>query len=670
MNSNRKPNRLFKETSPYLKQHAYNPVDWYPWGEEALQTAKARDLPILLSVGYSACHWCHVMERECFESESISELMNKEFICIKVDREERPDIDLIYQNIAQVFTQGGGWPLTVFLTPDLKPFYGGTYFPPTDKYGRPGFPRLLESLSHHFRTNRAELEKNANELTDIIHKLESLNLADGGNPLDLDQIGNSILSAMDETYGGFRGAPKFPNVPILDFMLKFALVRKNESAAKALYFALEKMARGGIYDQVGGGFHRYSVDESWSVPHFEKMLYDQALLLEIYAQALLAAPLMPHSPSDSQCVLFKKVLSETIVCLERDFFDSKSGLFNTAWDADSEGEEGKYFVFTPSDLNPLGDSKLSESARAWFGINDYGNFEHGSTVLFLTDVGLEQYCDSPESFKKVQEKLWALREKRERPALDDKKITSLNALAASGLYWAAHALAHDPKCKVASTSARGMANRVLSVLENIPLEDLPATQSAIQPGGPLTSKWSAYLDDYSFLAKALFDRARLEFSLESQDLKASYKKVDEVLDYLFKKFWDEKAGGFFFSQASDLGPFSKSKTISDNAVPSGAGVAMEVALLRERAGAEAAFQVFERAIGPGKSDPLSSVGLLGLKYLLLMQGGIKVGDPSWIMSRWMTLGPADQICGRGVCKPNPQSKDSAIAEFRSFFSLP
>jgi uncharacterized protein YyaL (SSP411 family) len=342
-------NRLSAESSPYLLQHQNNPVDWYPWGDEALTRAKAENKPILLSIGYSACHWCHVMAHESFESPEIAGLMNDHYINIKVDREERPDLDQIYQNVAQAMTKSGGWPLTVFLTPDLKPFYGGTYFPPEDRYGRPGFPRVLMALSAAYRNDPESVLENAQRLTDFIREVTSQADEHRGEEVPsarmprLKASAEKLLGHVDFIHGGFGSAPKFPNPMTFSFLWRMGLLSHqsgksvepgDERFREACLFSLEKMAKGGIYDQLGGGFHRYSVDESWSVPHFEKMLYDNGLLLKLYAEVLLAEEQFESSlEAQQRRTLFVKVLKETVAFLDREML-SRYVLFYAAQDAD------------------------------------------------------------------------------------------------------------------------------------------------------------------------------------------------------------------------------------------------------------------------------------------------------------------------------------------------
>ena len=364
------PNRLIDETSPYLLQHAHNPVDWYPWGEEALQRAKAEDKPILLSVGYSACHWCHVMERESFEDPRIAELMNFEFVCIKVDREERPDVDSIYMGAVQAMTGRGGWPMTVFLTPDGKPFYGGTYYPPEDRHGIPGFPRVLASIANAYRQERGEVVLATERL---LQQMRAMATAGRGvEPLTADVLAQAfagIVKDFDPTHGGIGLQPKFPQPMTYEFLLRYYLRTGDVSALEMVGTTLDRMAMGGIYDQIGGGFHRYSTDTYWLVPHFEKMLYDNALLVRLYL----------HAYQVTRKPLYRRVIEETLDYVLREMTDPAGG-FYSAQDADSEGEEGKFFVWRPEEIaEALGDED-GALVNMYYGVTTVGNFE-GRSIL-------------------------------------------------------------------------------------------------------------------------------------------------------------------------------------------------------------------------------------------------------------------------------------------------
>jgi len=372
------PNRLSGETSPYLLQHANNPVDWYPWGEEALQRAKDEDKPILLSIGYSACHWCHVMERESFENEAIAALMNEHFVSIKVDREERPDLDAVYMEAVQMLTGSGGWPMTVFLTPDGRPFYGGTYFPPVDRFNMPGFPRLLESVAHQYRDNKSEIERVTSQLTEQMGRTGQM--PKGDSPLTVEtlhQAYTTLATNFDYQNGGTGTAPKFPQAMNLEVLLRYYNHGYNERALEMVDLTLEKMAMGGIYDQIAGGFARYSTDTYWLVPHFEKMLYDNALLARLYL----------HAHQATGRGMYRRITEETLDYILREMTGPEGGFFS-ATDADSEGEEGKFFVWSPDEIEAVLGKEEAGIFNGFFGVRDGGNFE-GKTILNITQKASE-----------------------------------------------------------------------------------------------------------------------------------------------------------------------------------------------------------------------------------------------------------------------------------------
>src|ERR1700694_3920008 len=427
-------NRLIHETSPYLLQHAHNPVDWYAWGEDALQKAKELDRPILLSVGYSACHWCHVMERESFENEEIADLMNQHFVSIKVDREERPDIDSIYMQAVQALTQQGGWPMTVFLTPDGRPFYGETYYPPRDRqYGRevmPGFPRILLTIADVYENRRDQVEEQAAQLADYLQKRSSSPLRGKGDiastgAMPLEMLANAsreLAADFDAAHGGFGNAPKFPNTMALEFLLRMHLHRvRGEIGTKAtrpeleiVETSLQQMARGGIYDQLGGGFHRYSVDAQWLVPHFEKMLYDNALLSRVYLHTYLVT----NNP------LYRRIVEETLDYVVREMTSPQGGFYSTQ-DADSEGEEGKFYTWTAAEIEAALPREDAELFRLYYDVTSQGNFEHKNILHVPRDaeivaedaeVSLEQL---QASLKRSREILFKVREKRIKPGRDE-----------------------------------------------------------------------------------------------------------------------------------------------------------------------------------------------------------------------------------------------------------
>ncbi|MCX8214178.1 MAG: thioredoxin domain-containing protein, partial [SAR202 cluster bacterium] len=370
------PNRLANETSPYLLQHADNPVDWYPWGDEALERAKAEDKPILLSIGYSACHWCHVMAHESFENEQIARVMNSAFVCIKVDREERPDVDGIYMAAVQTLTGSGGWPLTVFLTPDGKPFYGGTYFPPEDRGQMPGFPRVLDSMASAYADKKADVLQATSEITGRLAQMSSPQSSSEPLNDELFQAAfNALARGFDWENGGFGQQPKFPQPLVLDVVLRQWARTGAPAVLEMVELSLEKMARGGMYDQIGGGFARYSTDAKWLVPHFEKMLYDNALLVSLYSHTFQA------TKTGNKVPLYRRVVEETLDFVEREMSHASGG-FYSAYDADSEGVEGKFYVWAPEHIDGVLGESDGRVVRAYYGVEEGGNFE-GDSILWL-----------------------------------------------------------------------------------------------------------------------------------------------------------------------------------------------------------------------------------------------------------------------------------------------
>ena len=502
-------NHLINETSPYLLQHAHNPVDWYSWGDEAFQKAKSENRPILLSIGYSACHWCHVMERESFEDERIAALMNDLFVNIKVDREERPDLDEIYMNAVQMLTGRGGWPMTVFLTPEGKPFYGGTYFPPEDRYGVPGFPKILQGVANAYREKPQDVERSVEQ---ILAALQRMSLStESQQPFSPDIIGQSaeqLAQAYDADHGGLGKAPKFPNVGVYELFLRHYHHSKGNRFLEMVTHTLTKMAQGGIYDHLGGGFHRYSVDEKWLVPHFEKMLYDNAQLVRIYAQVYCVT----GEP------LFKQVVNETMTYLMREMLHTEGGFYSTQ-DADSEGEEGKFFVWTEEEISQILGEESSEIFCRIYDASEEGNFEEKNIlhpILTLEQASKFFRRDLKEIESLVSDakgKLFQEREKRIKPFRDEKILTSWNGLMLSGL---AEAI------KISRQPAYlDVANRTVDFIFTKLFRDgrlLHTYKSG-------TGKILGYLDDYAFLAAGLLDlfeasvnRAHLDRAVELAEI--------------------------------------------------------------------------------------------------------------------------------------------------------
>src|SRR5215213_775531 len=415
-------NRLAQETSPYLLQHKNNPVDWYPWGEEALEKARAEDKPILLSVGYSACHWCHVMERESFEDEATADIMNKHFVNIKVDREERPDVDSIYMSAVQAMTRHGGWPMTVFMTPDGAPFYGGTYFPPVPSRGMPSFKQVLLSLADAYANRREEVLASAENVREFLKESSTTSIprSEVSEGL-LAHAANALVGQVDNRFGGFDGAPKFPQAMNLEVLLRYHKRTGDRAALSRVELTLRQMANGGIYDQLGGGFARYSVDEYWLVPHFEKMLYDNALLARLYLEAYQAT-------GDA---FYRRIAEETLDYIVRDMTSSEGG-FYSAEDADSEGEEGKFYVWTPAEIEATLDPDEARLAMRFWDVTERGNFE-GMNILYVPhplEAVAAEFGLTPEELwariATIRAKLFAAREERVRPGRDEKILAAWN----------------------------------------------------------------------------------------------------------------------------------------------------------------------------------------------------------------------------------------------------
>jgi hypothetical protein len=549
-------NRLAQEPSPYLRQHAHNPVDWYPWGEEALARARAEDKPILLSVGYSACHWCHVMAHESFESAAIAKLMNDWFINIKVDREERPDLDQIYQGVVQLMGQGGGWPLTVFLTPDLRPFYGGTYFPPQDKYGRPGFPKVLQALHEAWTTKRHEVNSQADAFREGLGELASYGLdaaPSAFSPSDVVDMGERMLRHVDPVNGGFGAAPKFPNPMNVALMLRAWRRNANPALLEAVTKTLERMALGGIYDQLGGGFHRYSVDERWLVPHFEKMLYDNAQLLHLYAEAQQVAP----RP------LWRKVVEETAEYLRREMTDARGGFYATQ-DADSEGEEGKFFVWRPEEVRALLPPEQAELVLRHFHLTPQGNFEHGTTVLEVAvpmaqlaqERGLAEDVVARE-LAAARRTLFEAREKRVKPGRDDKILAGWNGLMIRGLALAARVFERPEWARMASAAA----DFVLAEMW-----DGSRLARSYQEG---RARIDGFLEDYGDFAAGLTALYQATFEVKYLEAAAALTKRAVEL------FWDEPKRAYLSAPRGQKDLVVATYALFDNAFPSGGSTLTE-----------------------------------------------------------------------------------------------
>ena len=549
------PNRLSSETSPYLLQHANNPVDWYPWGDEALQQAKDEDKPILLSIGYSACHWCHVMERESFEDEAIAALMNEHFVSIKVDREERPDLDAVYMEAVQMLTGSGGWPMTVFLTPDGRPFYGGTYFPPVDRHNMPGFPRLLQSVATLYHNDRSEIDRVTSQITEQMGRTGQMAKGDGPLTVEtLHQAYTTLATNFDYQNGGTGTAPKFPQAMNLEVLLRYYRHGYNDRALEMVDLTLEKMAMGGIYDQIAGGFARYSTDTYWLVPHFEKMLYDNALLARLYL----------HAHQATARGMYRRIAEETLDYIMREMTGPEGG-FYSATDADSEGEEGKFFVWSPAEIETvLGDE--SGIFSGFFGVTKSGNFE-GKNILNISQkaseysqrqgIALERLIDVVQRGKLA---LWAEREKRVHPLLDDKVLASWNGMMLRSFAEAGAALERQDYLDAAVRNA----NFLLETMR--PEGKLLRTYRAGQ------AKLPGYLEDYSFVADGLL--ALYEATFDQRWLDESISLADRMIEL----FWDDAVGGFYDTSAEHDQLVVRPRDVLDNAQPCGGSVATDVLL--------------------------------------------------------------------------------------------
>jgi uncharacterized protein YyaL (SSP411 family) len=545
------PNRLANESSPYLLQHKDNPVDWYPWGEEAFARARAQDKPIFLSIGYSTCHWCHVMEHESFETDAIAQVLNRDYVPIKVDREERPDVDDIYMQAVQMLTGQGGWPLSVFLTPDRKPFYGGTYFPPEPRWGKAGFPQLLGAIANAWRERRDELETSAAEI--LVHLETGARAAAARAPPAEGHVAAAVASLeqqFDANHGGFGHAPKFPPSMRLELLLRHWLRTGDAPARDMVVKTLAKMAAGGMYDQVGGGFHRYSVDARWLVPHFEKMLYDNAMLTRVYLLAYRAFGDTDHA----------RVARETLDFLLAEMTPPEGGFF-AAQDADSGGEEGTFYVWNPKSLEETVGAAAAPVVAARFGVTKPGNFENGETVLSVVrsvaaiaaDFGKTE-TEIVEILTEARRKMYAARSRRVRPETDDKLLTDWSALAISAFALAARVL-DEPKYEEA---ARRAADRILATCVR---------------GGELLHREKAgradipgFATDYAFLVEALLDLYEATFETR-------YFAEAVRLQAAFEERFADPRGGYFLSAAGHDGLILRPKESWDGATPSSNSVA-------------------------------------------------------------------------------------------------
>jgi uncharacterized protein YyaL (SSP411 family) len=549
-------NRLARETSPYLLQHAQNPVDWYPWGEEAFARARAERKPILLSVGYSACHWCHVMERESFEDPAIATLMNDLFVNVKVDREERPDVDDVYMKAVQMLTGRGGWPMTVFLTPDGEPFYGGTYFPPADRHGLPGFPRVLDGVARAWRERPDDVARSVDQLRTGLARMEAVEPTDGVlDPTLPRRAAEALLQHVDMDQGGLGGAPKFPHAPAFQLFLRQHRATGRQDLLDAVRLTCTRMANGGMYDQIGGGFHRYSVDARWFVPHFEKMLYDNAQIPRLYLEAWQVT----RDPAQ------RVVVEDTLDYVLRDMRHPE-GAFFSATDADSEGEEGKYFVWTPDEVRGVVDPADVDLVCRYWDISPEGNFEGKSIAHVTVDVAQvarmfgRTPADAAAAIARARAALRTARGRRVPPLRDEKILAGWNGLMIGTLAEAGRVL-RLPRFVDAAAAAMDFLWTRLDADRR-----LLHGWTADRPGPP------AYLDDHAFLAGAMLDL------FEATRDRRHLTRAETLAAAMDARFHEDAGGGYFFTPHDGERLIARTRTGADGAIPSGNGVAVHVLL--------------------------------------------------------------------------------------------
>lgn len=555
-----KSNKLINEKSPYLLQHAHNPVDWFPWGEEAFEKARREDKPIFLSIGYSTCHWCHVMEKESFEDLEIADLMNNVFVSIKVDREERPDIDGIYMSVCQIMTGGGGWPLTIIMTPDKKPFYAGTYIPKYNRFNRIGLLELIPKVDELWKTRREEINKSAEEIISSIKQINQSNRTVKIDESIFDIAFKDFEKKFDNNFGGFGTAPKFPSPHNLMFLLRYWKSKNNPKALEMVEKTLTNMRFGGIYDQIGFGFARYSTDKHWLVPHFEKMLYDQALLAIAYTETFLV----------TKNILYKKTAEEILEYVLRDMTHREGG-FYSAEDADSEGEEGRFYLWDADELRSVLDKDESDFAIKVFSVADAGNWVDeaqgkmlGTNILHLKK-SYKEYANefnlTEEDFlikiKSIRKKLFNYREKKVHPSKDDKILTDWNGLMISAFAKAAQAF-DDKRYYDAAVKSYSFIEKHLINKEGKLIHRFREGESGLP----------AHIDDYSFMINALIDLYETTFEIKY------LKQAMQLNDILIKDFWDDKNGGFYFTSTEVENLLIRQKEIYDGAIPSGNSMAL------------------------------------------------------------------------------------------------
>ena len=572
-------NRLAQETSPYLLEHANNPVDWYPWGSQALERARTEHKPILLSIGYSACHWCHVMAHESFEDPQTAALMNRDFVSIKVDREERPDLDQVYMRAVQGMTGSGGWPMTVFLLPDGTPFFAGTYFPPSDRFGMPAFQRVLAAVADAFARRPADVEETAAQVRDFLHR-PSVPLAVGElTPALLDEAAAGLAGDFDPAHAGFGGAPKFPQPMLVEVLLRHHLRTGQPAALEMALQTLRAMAAGGIYDQLGGGFHRYSVDERWLVPHFEKMLYDNALL----ARAYLDAWQLTHDPA------LRRVAEDTLAFVLREM-TSPEGAFYSSLDADSEGEEGRFYLWTPAELEAGLGVDAARALAGAFDVTPAGNFEDRNILHPVT-------AEAIELLDAARDRLMAARGQRTRPHRDEKVIAGWNGLMLRTVAQAGRVLGRRDLVRAAEANARFLLSRMR--------ERGRMRRSYKDSRAPL----AGFLEDQAAVADGLLSLYEATFDPRWLD------EVRDLLREMLAAFWDEDAAAFFDTAKDQEQLVVRPQDVTDNAIPSGTSLAVDVLLragllLGEPSWTDRARSTLERLAPTAAKAPLAFGRLL------------------------------------------------------------
>ncbi|MDW8326656.1 MAG: thioredoxin domain-containing protein [Anaerolineales bacterium] len=591
------PNRLANETSPYLLQHKDNPVDWYPWGEEALAKAKAEDKPIFLSIGYAACHWCHVMEHESFEDPATAKLMNELFVNVKVDREERPDLDSIYMNAVVALTGQGGWPMSVFLTPEGEPFFGGTYFPPQPRHGMPAFSQVLLGVHDAWMKRRESVISNAKELARHLRSTLAVEAVGAELPTreDLAAAVRALWSQFDWQYHGWGRAPKFPQPMVIEFLLRYHTLTGEVTPLEMATKSLRAMARGGIYDQLGGGFHRYSVDAYWLVPHFEKMLYDNAQLARVYLHAWQ----LTRDPE------FRRIAEETLDYVQREMTDPAGGFYSTT-DADSEGEEGKFFIWSEAEIDAaLGPE--AEFFKKFYGVTKAGNFE-GRNILFVAEEPTEEALTR---LAPLRRRLFELRSQRVPPALDDKVLAGWNGLMLAAFAEAAVALNRNDYRE----TARRNADFLLGTLR----AENGRMRRSWRRG---EAKLNGYLEDYTHVAEGLL--ALYEATFDARYFTAARELMETALAH----FADAQAGGFFDTSDDHEQLVLRPKDMQDNATPSGNAMAATVLL-------KLALYTGEARYAETAAQAIRAVGPMLARY--------PAGFGQWLCALTFTLGEAKEV---------------------------